>query len=299
MATQTFKNFKTYANLLESELGIKYDAKPYKETIRIMLDGYCKAVDDGDEHLKNLYISGLMLRHWDKGKKLAMKCPNIGMQEEEFMDWVLEAIFLACEYRKWQKDDSVNAQQCINQCIETVRQRHYYEMNLDKHKASYNTLSLNSVIGDQNSEDAVKTLEDTVADEDAELESKNLDGSSSAQQIIQSFIDQRKIVEAIVFDVIAFSDSQKITKTVKKAVDEDGSEYKYVSYSSEFWRFKCAQVLANLPETYYEYFTDKYKVKTEPFLAALNFIKKLNNSKIYKEIDKSLLTAKNLVQEMF
>ena len=145
----------------------------------------------------------------------------------------------------------------------------------------------------------LKTLEDTIADDDAELESKNLDGSSSARQIIQSFIDQRKIVEAIVFDVIAFSDSQKITKTVKKAVDEDGSEYKYVSYSSEFWRFKCAQLLSNLPETYYEYFTDKYKVKTEPFLAALNFIKKLNNSKIYKEIDRSLLTAKNMMQGMF
>jgi hypothetical protein len=42
--------------MLESELGIKYDAKPAKETIRIMLDGYCKAIDEDDEYLKNLYI---------------------------------------------------------------------------------------------------------------------------------------------------------------------------------------------------------------------------------------------------
>jgi hypothetical protein len=127
MASRTFNNFKHYADLLLSELGIKYDAKPYKDTIRKMLDGYCKAMDEGDEHLKNLYISGLVLRHWDKVKKLAESCPNIGIQGEEFVDWVVEAIEYACKYRKWQKDESVNAQQCINQCIETIRKQHYYE----------------------------------------------------------------------------------------------------------------------------------------------------------------------------
>ena len=69
MASQTFNNFKSYANRLESELGIKYDAKPYKETIRKMLDGFCKAMDEGDEDKKSLYISGLILRFWDKVKK--------------------------------------------------------------------------------------------------------------------------------------------------------------------------------------------------------------------------------------
>ena len=72
MASQLFNNFKNYATQLELELGIKYDAKPCKDTIRTMLDGYCKALDEGDEHLKNLYISGLILRHWDKVKKLAL-----------------------------------------------------------------------------------------------------------------------------------------------------------------------------------------------------------------------------------
>ena len=60
MASQLFNSFKNYAAQLENELGIRYDAKPYKDTIRTMLDGYCKAMDDGDEHLKNLYISGLL-----------------------------------------------------------------------------------------------------------------------------------------------------------------------------------------------------------------------------------------------
>ena len=86
MASQTFNNFKNYANQLEAELGIKYDAKPYKDTIRVMLDGYCKAMDENDEHLKNLFISGLILRHWDKVKKLADSCPNIDLKGEEFVD---------------------------------------------------------------------------------------------------------------------------------------------------------------------------------------------------------------------
>jgi len=295
MATQSFKNYKIYADLLEQETGIKYDAKPYKEVIRQMLDGYCKAVDDNDDHLKNLYISGLMLRHWDKSKKLALKCPNIGMSEEDFMDWVYEALILACDYRKWQKDGSVNAQQCINQCIETVRVRHYYEMNLDKHKASYMTVSMETPIGDANDNGSQKTLGDTLIDETAENEVRHTFGSDAAKNLIQSFLNKNRIVEAIIFDIIAFGDSLKQVKHTKTGVDENGETYKYTTYTSEFWRFHTVQLLANLPEDYFEYFIDTYAVKTEALKASLEVLKKANNNKLYRELDKSLSTAKALV----
>jgi hypothetical protein len=248
MASTTFNNFKNYATMLEKETGIKYDAKPYKETIRKMLDGFCKAMDEGDEQLKNLYISGLILRHWDKVKKLADSCPNIGIHGEEFVDWVYEAIMLACEYRKWQKDVSVNAQQCINQCIETIRVRKYYEFNLDKHKANYNTVSLETPVGDEGDNGVQRTLEDTMYDEYAEEEGRMTDGNSAAKQLIQSFINKKKLVEAIILDIIAFGDTQKVTKKVKKGFDENGESYKYTSYTHEFWKFKAIQILSNLPE---------------------------------------------------
>ena len=226
MASQLFNNFKNYATQLELELGIKYDAKPYKDTIRTMLDGYCKAMDEGDEHLKNLYISGLLLRHWDKVKKLALTCPNVDLQGEEFVEWVYEAIMYACKYRKWQKDDRINAQQCINQCIETIRKQHYYNYNLDKNRANYNTASFDTPIGDESDNGAQKTLLDTIADENAEREARMADSTTTARQIIQAFIDKNRIVEAIIMDIIAFGDAEKVTKHINKGTDENGEEIK-------------------------------------------------------------------------
>lgn len=299
MASRLFNTYKNYADLLLKETGIKYDAKPYKETIRKMLDGFCLAMDTGDEHMKNLYISGLMLRHWDKGKKLADMCPNIGIHGEEFMDWVYEAIILACEYRKWQTDESVNAQQCINQCIETIRVRKYYEFNLDKHKTNYNTVSLNTPVGDEGDNGIQKTLEDTVADEDADAEVRMSDGNSAARHLVQTFINKNRLVEAIIMDIIAFGDTDKMTKVVKKGFDENGESYKYTTYTHEFWKFKACQLLSNLPADYFEYFVMSYVVNQAALVAAMDVLKKANNQKIYREIDSSLKYAKSLLNGSF
>ena len=296
MASQIFNNFKNYAKQLETELGIKYDAKPYKDTIRTMLDGYCKAMDEGDEHLKNLYISGLILRHWDKVKKLAESCPNIDLQGEDFVEWVYEAIVYACKYRKWQKDESINAQQCINQCIETIRKQHYYNYNLDKNRANYNTVYFETPVGNESDNGAQRTLIDTVCDEDAERATKLIDSTNAARQIVQMFINKNKIVEAIIMDIIAFGDTEKITKNIKCGVDENGESYKYATYTCEFWKFKAVQILSNLPEDYQQYFLDNYLVKTPVLDAALNVLKKANNNKLYHALDKSLSTAKSLLQ---
>lgn len=298
MASQLFNNFKNYATQLELELGIKYDAKPYKDTIRTMLDGYCKAMDDGDEHLKNLYISGLILRHWDKVKKLALTCPNIDLQGEDFVEWVYEAIMYACKYRKWQKDEKVNAQQCINQCIETIRKQHYYNYNLDKNRANYNNASFDTPIGDEGNNGTQRTLIDTVADENAEREAKMADSTTTARQIIQTFIDKNKIVEAIIMDIIAFGDTEKVTKQIKQSVDENGEEIKYTTYTHEFWKFKAVQILSNLSDDYQRYFVDNYLVKTPALDAALNVLKKANNQKIYKEINSALKYARSSLQAL-
>ena len=298
MASQLFNNFKNYATQLELELGIKYDAKPYKDTIRTMLDGYCKAMDEGDEHLKNLYISGLLLRHWDKVKKLALTCPNVDLQGEEFVEWVYEAIMYACKYRKWQKDEKVNAQQCINQCIETIRKQHYYNYNLDKNRANYNNASFDTPIGDEGNNGTQRTLIDTIADENAEREAKMADSTTTARQIIQTFINKNKIVEAIIMDIIAFGDTEKVTKQIKQGVDENGEEIKYTTYTHEFWKFKAVQILSNLSDDYQKYFIDNYLVKTPALDAALNVLKKANNSKLYKELNSALSYARSSLKAL-
>ena len=295
MSRQAHFAFKEKAEILEEETGIRYDAKPYKETIRLMLDGYCAAMDSGDEYMKDLYIAGLMLRFWDKVKKLSASCPNIGLEEDDFVDWLFEAITLACDYRKWQSDPKVNAQQCINQCIETIRVRHYYEFNLDKHSANYNTVSLSTLVSDETSDNAAKTLEDTLYNEDDADQAKLIDGGSAARNLIQNFINKKKLVEEIILDIIAFGETTKVLKSTAKGYDENGEEYKYTKYQHEFWAFKCIQLLGNLPEGYADYFNDNYEVPQNQLNAALEVIRKANNQKLYREVRATLKTAKSLV----
>lgn len=307
MSRHAFNILKEKAQILYEETGIQYDAKPYKDTIRLMLDGYCEAVDNNDDYMKDLYIGGLMLRFWDKVKKLNTNCPNIGLEEADFVDWVFEAIVYACKYRKWQSDPKVNAQQCINQCIETIRAQHYYDMNLDISKANFNTVSINQTIGEEGSSQSLKTLEDTLSDHEEEEETKGLDGNTSAKSLIQNFIYKKKLVEAIILDVIAFGDTTKATKTTitSSYVDSEGKEvsYKYAKYSHKFWLYKCIQALAGSDDekqkeadfkAYEEYFLKNYDVKKEPLNAALEVLKKANNQKLYKEVRATLAAAKTL-----
>jgi hypothetical protein len=293
MASITFNNFKHYATMLESELGIKYDAKPAKETIRIMLDGYCKAIDEDDEYLKNLYISGLILRHWDKVKKLAETCPNIDLKGDEFYEWVYEAIVYACKYRKWQIDPNVNAQQCINMCIETIRKQHYYEYNLDKHSANYNTVSMSTPVCDESDNGVQKTLEDTISDKGSDLEARKVADEVEVRQLVQKCINKSRLVEAIILDIIAFGDPYKVVKHTKTRVDENGESHKYTSTTRTFWKFKAVQLLSTLPDNFMDYFLDNYKVNSNALTEAVDLLKRANNSKLYRELDKSLQFVKS------
>jgi len=285
-----FNQFKTSASVLADEEGIKYDGKPAKDVIAKMLDGYCKAKDENDEHRKDIYIAGLMLRFWYVIGKLKEKCPGIGLDDDDFMSWLFEAIEYACKYRAWQ-DGHVNAQQCVNQCIETIRKQHYYEYNLDKHKANFNTISMELPMD----EDGKVTMADTIIDEADEEATKQREGESAARELVQMYLNKRKIVEAIILDTIAFNDTQKVTKTTCKSIDENGEEFRYVKSTSEFWAFKVVQLLGKLPEEYENYFLGIYTIDQNEFKAALEAIRKANNTKLYKFLNKTLQDARTLL----
>ena len=131
-----------------------------------------------------------------------------------------------------------------------------------------------------------------ISDESADDEVKMTDGSSNARGIVQSFINKKKLVEAIILDVIAFGDTNKTTKQTKKGVDEEGNTYKYASYKHEFWAFKCVQLLMNLPEDYVDYFFSNYDVVPEQFNAALEALRRANSTKLYKELRQTLNHAR-------
>jgi hypothetical protein len=288
MATGLFIQSRSYAKLLKENKGIDYSTCK----VDVLADGYCDATDNGEELDRNLYISGLILRFWYTVKKMQEKSPGISYGEEEFADWLYEAIEYACKYRAWRDPNKkVNAQQAINQCIETIRLQHYYQLNLQKHKASFNTVSLESTINNGDLENV--TLFDTIADEDAEQDMKNVQGGIAARMIVQSFIDKKDLVGAIISDLIAFNDCSREIKKVNKYVDEEtGESYKTTTYSSEFWPFKAVQAMKELPNDYAEYFMSTYKVKPEAILATIEAIRKANSQKLYKYLRDFLTKAK-------
>lgn len=260
--------------------------KPYEQySIDELADAYCDAVDNGDEALKNIYISALILRFWytiDKMYKANTVAPSL--EYEDFFWWLYEAIEYACKYRGWRDTTkNLNAQQCINKCIDTIKLQKYYDLRLDKRKVVNHTCSMDAPIGGEG-DDASKTIGDM-------LEAEGECDDHSADDIIylvQSYIDRNKIIEAILIDNIVNNDVQKHFKKTIKTTTADGETIRYTEHSSEFWPYRLIQIVSKLPNDYKSYFMGKYSISEEKLSAILEVIDKANNQKLYRYLDKTL-----------
>lgn len=260
--------------------------KPYEQySIDELADAYCDAVDNNDEALKNIYISALILRFWytiDKMYKSNTVAPSL--EYEDFFWWLYEAIEYACKYRGWRDPSkNLNAQQCINKCIDTIKLQKYYDLRLDKRKVVNHTCSLDAPLG-SDGDDASKTIGDM-------LEAEGECDDHSADDIVylvQSYIDRNKIIEAILIDNIVNNDVQKHFKKTVKTTTADGETIRYTEHSSEFWPYRLIQIVSKLPDTYKSYFLEKYNISEEKLTAILDVIDRANNQKLYRYLDKTL-----------
>lgn len=264
--------------------------KPYEQySIDELADAYCDAADNNNENLKNIYISALILRFWytiDKMYKANTVAPCL--EYEDFFWWLYEAIEYACKYRGW-KDETknLNAQQCINKCIETIKLQKYYDLRLDKHKAINYCTSMDTPLGGED-DDAAKTLGDTLESDDV------VDDFSSddVMMLVQSYINRNKVIEAIMIDNIAFNDVQRHFKKTIKTKNADGEVYRYTEHSSEFWAYKLVQIVSKLPNTYKNSFMKRYSISEKKLTAVLDVIERANNQKLYKYLRSTLSELK-------
>ena len=109
---------------------------------------------------------------------------------------------------------------------------------------------------------------------------------------MQHYIDDNKIIEAIIFDTIAFDDCFRDSKSVKTAETEEGETVKYVVRSSEFKKTECKRCLSSLPEDYDEYFFARYSVDKDALEASLKTLRASNDQKLSRFIVKTLADAK-------
>ena len=255
--------------------------KPYEQySIDELADAYCDAVDSGNETLKNIYISALILRFWytiDKMYTSNTVAPSL--EHEDFFWWLYEAIEYACKYRGWRDETKkLNAQQCINKCIDTIKLQKYYNLRLDKNKTVNFTISMDAPIGGEG-DDQAKTVGDMLEAE----ESWDDHSKDDVIMLVQSYINRDKIIEAILIDNIAFNDVQRYHKKVIKT-----DSAKYTEYSSEFWPYRLVQIVSKLSDSYKWEFLSKYKISEEKLDAVLGYVDKVNNQRIYKLLDRTL-----------
>lgn len=255
--------------------------KPYESySIDELADAYCDAVDSGNDTLKDIYISALVLRFWhkiDKMYKANTVAPSL--EHEDFFWWLYEAIEYACKYRGWRDTTKkLNAQQCINKCIETIKLQKYYNLRLDKNKTVNFTVSMEAPIGGD-SDDKAMTVGDMLEAE----ESWDDHSADDVMLLVQSYINRDKIIEAILIDNIAFNDVQRWYKQTIKT--ESG---KYTEVSSEFWAFKLVKLINELSTEYRHDFLRKYRISEEKLDSVLAYLDKVNNQRIYKLLDHTL-----------
>lgn len=261
--------------------------KPYeKYSIDELADAYCDAVDTGNETLKDIYISALVLRFWytiDKMYKSNTVAPSL--EREDFFWWLYEAIEYACKYRGWRDPSkTVNAQQCINKCIETIKLQKYYNLRLDKRKVINHCCGMDDPIKAGDASDSAKTIGDMLESE----ECFDDHGDDAAIALVQSYINRNKVIEAILLDNIAFNDVQRHFKKTIKTQNSDGEPIKYVEHSSEFWPYRLVQIVSKLPATYKNYFMRRYSISEEKLAAVLDAVDKANNQKLYRYLDRTL-----------
>jgi hypothetical protein len=260
--------------------------KPYEVySIDELADAYCDAVDTGQEQLKDIYISALILRFWytiDKMYKANTVAPSL--EYEDFFLWLYEAIEYACKYRGW-KDPTkkLNAQQCINKCIETIKLQKYYDLRLDKRKAVNFCCSMDTPLGGEG-DDAGKTIGDMLESEEY-IDDHSTD---DAILLVQSYINRNKIIEAILLDNIAFNDVQRYFKKTIKTQNAQGEEVKYTEHSSEFWPYRLIQIVSKLPDSYKSYFLTRYDISEEKLSSILDIIDRANNQKLYRYLKHTL-----------
>ena len=266
-------------------------ARPYESySIDELANAYCEALDTNNEILKNIYVSALILRFWytiDKMYKSNTVAPCL--EREDFFWWLYEAIQYACKYRGWMDPTkNLNAQQCINKCINTIKLQKYYDLRLDKNKTVNYCMSLDTPICGDEGDDKAKTLGDTI-----EADSSLTEGSEIDMNIlVQTYINKNKIIEAILIDNIVSNDVQRHYKKTIKTVDSEGNPYKYTEHSSEFWPYRLVQILSKLPDTYKESFLARYNISEEKLTAVLDVIDKANNQKLYRYLRSTLAELK-------
>lgn len=265
------------------------------------------------ERLRSAYYSALMLRYWYKIFEWYQNSSSLHLEMVDFVGWLEHSLYVAFYYKFWRyeneaivkegrfidwkrdengdlipnkyyyKVDPTAPDKIINRCCGSIRGRYYQYYNKDKRKSNVQTYSIDSMI-DENGDSALSyTNCTTLADE-----------SNPAKYIVEALIKRDEGIEALIIDGITNYDSyreRKVEEMVLRPNEETG-EMESVPYTHTAYSFdprKLVKHLNSIDERFMQRFCITYAIDVSKGEEIFHKLQKMNNTKIYKMIDKVLL----------
>lgn len=185
-------------------------------------------------------------------------------------------VVMACKVGVWLKPlkdgRTTTAKACVEQMVKSRGiPAYFYESNLDKNRANYNTMSMDSAT----TEDEDMTIGDLI-----ESPKEFMHRGSGVDSVVQMYINNNRIIEAVILDSIAYTDC------LRKIKDDQGHS------KTELWRRQLVLALNELSEKYIKDFESKYTIKSEKLEAAVTKITHSRNVKLYTYIDELIADAR-------
>ncbi len=290
-----------------------------------LANGYCKADEEGDETKRSQYWAALMLRYWYKIFEWIQNSKSCKLQPEDFVDWLHNSLVDAFYYRSWWweykgtvqygkfleyeldehgnkipnpvywKVDPNAADKSINYFCAARRGKEYQALNKQKRKTNVLTYSLDA---------NMEAVGDSALEQSGAVE--EIDHTNVIQYIVQKFLNQGRSIEALILDGIANHDAFKETKTshietdVEEIVDDETGEVKEVEtkekvydYSYSFDPRRLVKHLNTINQEFMkQYFSVEYEISLADCDVILEKLHKLNNTKLYNLIKKTLINVR-------
>lgn len=262
-----------------------------------LANGYCDAEEAGDEEKRSQYYSALMLRYWYKIFRWQQDSASLHLDLTDFIQWLEDAFYVVFYYKEWRykykaivkegkfidwkldangeripnpyywETDPNAPDKIINRCCFSIRGKYYQFNNKDKRRVNINNISIDKEV-DENGSSALDYLGCV---EDPSI----CDGT---KDIIESFIKQNKLIEAIIVDSIVNGDAFKARK------DHSGDD---------FDMRKLVKYLNNINQKYIkDIFAKNYGIKDIQQDILIDKLEKTSNTNLYKYIKKTLIEIK-------
>lgn len=275
----------------------------------------CDAEEQGNEKLRSSCWSALMLHYWYKIHKWKMSSMSLGLEDDEFVFWLYDSLCAAFHYRSWRweykavvkkgkfiewkldengekipnphywKVDPNAADRTINFFCAAQRGRVYQYMNKDERKLNAQATSIESIVDDNGRQ--IDSIGHT----------KPLE-VSGAKELVNLLLKNKKPMEALVADGIAYQDSFRTKKQTShfKDLDSQGNEVnkRVITKSESFDMRMLVKHLSTIDSEFIKnYFCSTYYLSQDEGNSILEQVSKMSNPKWYNCIKKTMLEIKD------